>query len=770
MAVMKFNRVWKLIGALAIMTSFSSCNITRGLGESESLLVKSSVKLRGIKKIDESDKLKSDLQLAMLQTPNKKVLGLLPVRLWLYKSVEQKKETKFRWWIKTKVGEAPVLFDESLAERSERLMENYLFNYGFLDGQVSHSFSTKKKKTKLIFEILPGIAWTISSVKFDLQASSADSVVRMKTYYSLLKKGMRFDISKLKQERERIESDLRNKGFYYFNKEYVSFDLDSNSSSRSIDITVRILPPADRPGHQSYNINNIYIYTNYSSDILPEDQRLDSISHNEFTIYYQKKLMFKPRILEEAVFLRKGLLYSRTDYDKTLSRLAQLGAFKFTGIDFLPADSVGRTLNAYIYLSPAKRQGFGAEGQANVNNEGLLGTSISLNYRNRNLSKGADQLTVNADAGVQLQITRKDKVQLITSVANAGITYYVNRFLIPFRSKLFGKSINPKTRISLLYNFEQRFDFVDASFLYTLHNFSLTYGYEWNPSRFKRHLFNPIAVNTFLLPKTGQAFKQTLEKNPILRSSYQEQIILASNYTFIYFNQRGESDNRFMYLSLNGEIAGNIWYGGFRLRNLKSGQSSGFTIFGKDFSQYARIEGDLRNYYKLGKKAMIATRIYAGAGFSYGNSSIMPFTRQFYIGGPNSMRGFQIRSVGPGGYYDFADTLANSITFFNQTGDIKLEMNAELRFDIFKWFKGALFADVGNIWLLRNDPARPEGVFRFNRFWDQFAINTGAGVRMDFSYFVIRLDYGVPVRLPWLSGNPWTFTKGQFNLAIGYPF
>ena len=735
MAVLRNLLIHKWIALVVITTAISSCHLSRDLSDSESLLIKSSIKLKGIKKIDESDKLKSDLQLAMLQTPNKKVLGIFPVRLWLYKSVVQKKETKFRWWIKTKVGEAPVLFDKNLAERSEKLMENYLFNYGFLEGQVTHSFSTKKKKTKLIFEIQPGIPWTISSVKFDLQPNAADSVVRMKAYFSLLKKGMRFDISRLKQERERIESDLRNKGFYYFNKEYISFDLDSNGSERTIGITIKILPPADRPGHQSFNINNIYIYTNYSSDVLPEDQQLDSVIHNEFTIYYQKKLMFRPRILEEAVFLRKGQLYSRTDYDKTLSRLAQLGAFKFTGIDYLPADSNGRLLNAYVYLSPAKRQGFGAEGQANVNNEGLLGTSISLNYRNRNLSRGADQLTINTDAGVQLQITRKDKVQLITSVANAGITYYVNRFLIPFRSRLFGKNINPKTRISLLYNFEQRFDFVDASFLYTLHNFSLTYGYEWNPSRFKRHLFNPIAVNTFLLPKTGPAFKQTLENNPILRSSYQEQIILGSNYTFIYFNQRGESDNRFMYLSLNGEIAGNIWYAGFRLRNLKSGQNSGFTILNKDFSQYARFEGDLRNYYKLGKKAMIATRIYAGIGISYGNSRIMPFTRQFYIGGPNSMRGFQIRSVGPGGYQDIADTLANSITFFNQTGDIKLEMNAELRFDIFKWFKGALFADVGNIWLLRNDPARPEGAFRFNRFWDQFAINTGAGIRMDFSYF-----------------------------------
>jgi hypothetical protein len=368
-------------------------------------------------------------------------------------------------------------------------------------------------------------------------------------------------------------------------------------------------------------------------------------------------------------------------------------------------------------------------------------------------------------------------VKVITTEFSLGTAYYFNKFLIPFSRKLnlSLKDKAPKTKISVRYNFEDRYDFDTTNsraFFYTLHGFNASFGYEWNQNAFKRHIFNPINFTLFLLPKKGDAFTDRINKNPLLKNSYQEQIILGPSYTYFYTNQRSKTDNKYLYFRVNLEAAGNLLMAGYSLANLNKSKPLPYQIFGKDFSQYVRSEFDLRGYYQLTKHSSLAGRVFIGLAVPYGNSTSVPFVKQFSCGGPNSLRGFLVREVGPGSYTD--TTLSKTSSFFSQTGDVKLEGNVELRFDIFKWFKGALFTDVGNVWLIKRDASRPNANFDFERFVKEFAIDVGAGVRLDFNYFVVRVDYGIGIRNPTLlDSTKWYINKknpGRLQLAIGYPF
>lgn len=494
-------------------------------------------------------------------------------------------------------------------------------------------------------------------------------------------------------------------------------------------------------------------------------------------------------MLLDAIFLKKNELYSKEAEVKTINKLSQLGVFKFISVDYSkPKDREGNYLDCTIQLTPAKKQSWGATAELNVSNEGLFGTSGTLSYKNKNLTKRADQLLIDVSSGVQVRFdnTPKERVQVMSVTASASVTYYMNKFLIPFRKKLFSPNTNPKTRFNISYNFDYQFDFdtngKSLVFLYELHNFNASFGYEWNKGREQHHLLNPIAVDFFLLPKVGSAFVARLDSNPPLKSSFEEQVIIGPNYTFTYNNSKSASDWKYMKLRINLETAGNLIDGLFKAASNNSEHDSIYLIANRPFSQFSRAEVDWSNFIRMNNHSQFCIRTYAGVGIAYGNSFTLPFIKQFFVGGPNSLRGFQIREVGPGSYVP--DTLVfnprtgqqTNVGFFNQTGDIKLETNAEIRFDIYKWLKGAIFTDAGNVWTMKKD-AVPNGQFNFNTFWTQFAVDAGAGLRLDFNYFVIRFDYGFPLRDPrrifgerWQFDDGVAFKNGVLQIAIGYPF
>lgn len=781
--------IYSILLFLIVACALPSCKVAKNLPEGQTLLVKNKVVIENKKQLPVlvRDKVREDLSNIAAQKPNRKFLGILPFRMWLYYNATQKKKlTKFRQWLIDKVGEPPVVYDSISTAKSEQLMENYMFNFGYFHADIRDTTITKKRKSVVTYSVNTGPAWKIGKVTFPQSKFATDSLVNLTQKRTLLKTGDRWEAANLRLERERIEGVLRNNGFYYFNREYVTYNLDTTTTPQVVNIKVIVNQPSDTSQHQRYWLNNFYIITDYAVDVLADTLRRDTIIAGDSSEYHilSQRPVIRKNVLSDVIFLKRGMLYNRDSETRSLVRLSQLGIFRFISMDFYKAkDRIGNYLDCLIALTPAKRQEWGVSAEVNVSNEGLLGGLASISYKNKNISHRADQFVFDVSAGAQVKFGKKESVKRITTNVNASITYYLNRFLIPFRDKLFKRNTNPKTRLNIGYAFEDRFDFDTTGsvvFLYQLHNFNLSFGYEWNDNPMRRHLLNPFTITFYLLPKQGTEFLERLNRNPILKSSFEEQIIIGPNYTFIYDNQRGSADRKYMYFKTGIETAGNIIYAGFKMANTKSQQDSLYYIFKKPFSQYFRFEGDWRNYFKIRQHGMFAIRTFMGIGVPYGNSYALPFIKQFFVGGPNSLRGFLIREVGPGAYVDSSTYNPETgekknIGFFNQTGDIKLELNMELRFDIYKWFKGAFFIDAGNVWTLRKD-TRINGNFEFNRFWKEFAVNAGLGARLDFNFFVIRLDYGFPLRDPrkeesnrWLFEN-YQFRKGQFQLAIGYPF
>jgi outer membrane protein insertion porin family len=801
MLKIKVPGIMKIVAAAAIIFAMPACKVAKNLPEGQSLVTKNKFvyeKNADFKKA--GGKVKDDLKAISALKPNKRVFGFLPFKMWLYYSATRprpnekklgKAKNNFRVWMRDKVGEPPVIYNADAAIRSDRAMENYLFNNGFYYAQVTDTVIIKKKKAVVIYKVKSGDAWELEKVIYPPPTTLADSFVVALKARTKLKKGNRFSITDLKTERERIEIDLRSNGFYYFTREYVNFDLDTSTIPGKVNLKVKTLPPPDSTEFKQYYVDNVYIVSDYSSNRANDTTVLDTIRYKDLTIMARNHRIRK-QILADAVYFSKDSLYNAQDEQRTLRRMADLGVFKYVSIDFKRSPDKPRGLDCVILLTQTKKQVVSVSGEANVSNEGFFGVAATLSYKNRNLTKRADLLSIDLGSGIQIQFpkNKEQKVEIITTDASADIAYYLNKFLLPFKPKAFSRNNNPKTRFTAHYNFQNRFDFDtlgDRTFLYQLHNFSFGFGYDWTKSLAlrhieMRHLLNPINVSFYLLPKVGDEFTRRLSLNNTLKNSFQEQIIIGPTYSFEFSDRGGLDDKTYSYFRTNLETAGNVLFGIYTAAKAKKSAAAGtpsYTMFNRVFSQFVRMDFDFRNYFVFNSHSMFAIRTFAGAGIAYGNSQAMPFVRQYFVGGPNSLRGFLIREVGPGSYAD--TTVFNvetgkyegtqSTGFFNQTGDIKLELNAELRFDIFKWIKGALFADAGNVWLLRKDAARPGANFEFNRFWKEFAVDVGAGLRLDFNFFVIRLDYGFPIRDPRIAGNnKWKFDKGQFQLAIGYPF
>jgi len=753
--------------------------VNKSLPEGKTLMLRNKIIVKSIKEVSERDKLREDLTQIAMPKPNTRFLGMMPIRLWFYISASKGKETKFKWWIRTKVGEAPVLLDSTVIAKTEISMENYLWNFGYFENNVSFDVKEKRRRAVVTYNINAGKVWKIGTVRFPMGGTTSESITRVKMGNTLLKQGVRFDVTTLKAERERIEAELRNNGYFYFNKEYVTFDLDTNTASHTVDVRVKVHQPSDGADHKPFRINKVLVFTNYeqgSGSALA--QGFDTTSLHDF-LFIHKKELFKKRVLREAIFFREGELFTQEAYTRSLRRLNELGAFKFVSIEMQRSRRDSNSLNAMVYITPAKKQSFTAGGNINHNFEGLTGFGVNFGYRNRNLAKGADQLVIDAGINFQLNFSKNRSKAIKNNVLNTvdftvDATYYLNRLLVPFKTKIFANT-NPKTRLNAKYSYEIRRDFPSNYPLYNAHNIALTYGYEWSEKRFVRHFYNPSFVNFYFINKED-SFISFLAKRPALKRSYEEQIIWGSNYTFTFANQKSKYDKWYAFIRGNVEAAGNILMLGFMAANNGYSPTRTFNIFKRPVSQYVRFEFDVRNYFRINRHSSFAMRNYLGIGVPYGNSSQLPYIKQFFVGGLNSLRGFQIREIGPGGYKDSTINIENpganqASLFVDQTGDMKVELNMELRFDIYKWLKGATFIDAGNIWLVRDDASRPGGVFDFNKFWKQFGVNVGAGVRLDFNYFVIRLDYGIPIRDPRIEAdNKWTIRKGQFNLAIGYPF
>lgn len=732
---------------------------------------------------------KEEIQALPQQKPNRKTFGIYPIRLGFYNVANSKRENKFRWWLKNKVGEPPVVFDEDRMDRSVLGIKNYMFNKGFLPNEVEAKFKEKNQKVIVTYSVIPDNRFFIGEIVFPNPDNLLYRTILLTEKESLLKKGNPFDINVMDLERKRISDFLRNAGYYYFNKEYLAFDLDSNQTDRTIKIIMTVNEPKNPLEHIKYDIGNIYVYPDYLIDGSSTQLELDTITEGEYHFIYHE-LKFKPKVLINGIHFSKGERFKLDDYRNTIRKFGNFETFKFIDIEIRDMTEIkfGKPeLDVHIYLTPAKKQSISIDVELNQSfqnntnftaaqrNQAFTGTALSFTYRNKNLSKGADILEFKVSTSVEFQFVR-DLPPLNNADFIAETNYYLNRFLVPFKLKNVAKSSNVRTRFSFRYNFGRRIPF------YSLHSNTFTFGYEWNETNFKRHIYNPIYINLLLIPQKEPLFEERLENIPSLARSFEEIIVVGSNYTYLHSNKQGDKDRKFFLFRGEVRTSGNLTHALSLLGNIGNDNTKPYTIGNVPYSQFVRLETDFSYHFQFAPHASLVSRINTGGIFSYGNVDFAPFFQQFFAGGPNSIRGFRLRALGPGTYADI-ENLDNPRFFFDQAGDIKIELNTELRFDIYKWFKGAVFADAGNIWLLRDDVDRPGGQFKAD-FMRAFALSAGFGLRLDFNYFVIRTDLAMPIRDPRFIGtnNEWAIRNFSLfdrdwrrqnlilNLAIGYPF
>ncbi|WP_395050720.1 BamA/TamA family outer membrane protein [Flavobacterium sp.] len=762
------TRYIKYFIVLSLFFTFG-CSNTKYLPEGDLLYTGSSVSVKdSILKKKDRKALEQESKNLLVPKPNKKILGLR-AKLWIYNMAGQPKKAKgIRYWLRNKVGEAPVLFSKVDLNYNVAVLRNFTENRGYFKTRVSADSTAKHKRATAEYTIWPKRQYKIKEVQFPVDSSALGKSIARTSRRTLLKAGNPYDLDIIKLERERIDARLKEKGYYYFNPDYILAQVDSTKGDHEVNIKLKIKDETPDKATIAYKINKIIVYPNFS--ILKDSityKNEDIVQYKDFTII-DSAHTFKPRIFDRTLYFKKGDLYNRKNHNLSLNRFVNLGTFSFVKNEFKVSDSIKNTLDAYYYLTLLPKKFIRVEVLGKTNSASYTGTEIKVNWNNRNVFRGAELLTISVFGGADFQLSGENKGHNIFKLGTeASLTW--PRFITPF--KIEGSSeFVPKTKATVRYEYQNR------TLLYALNSFKTSFGYIWKDDIRKEHQLNIVDV-TYVSPNNVSAeYREDVLADPSLGKVIEKQLIFGSTYSYTFTNTMLKRRKNTFYFNGEVDLAGNVT-GLITGANIKKGDT--IKIFDVPFSQYIKVKADFRHYLKLGKESELASRIIVGAGFAYGNSSTLPTTKQFVVGGTNSIRAFRARSLGPGSYQ--APLTSNSY-LPDQSADLKLEFNTEYRAKIYDLMKGALFVDAGNIWLLNADPNKP-GAEISKDFMKQIAVGVGAGLRFDFSFLILRTDLAFPLRKPYLpEGQRWVldaidFGSGSWrkenlilNIAIGYPF
>ncbi|WP_241237882.1 BamA/TamA family outer membrane protein [Pseudoflavitalea rhizosphaerae] len=762
------NRTFiQALAIVTLVTGMASCSNTKYLPAGESLYLGATVKVDGPTVSRKERKvLTTDLEALTRPRPNRKMLGMR-IRLLAYNLAgNPKKETGLRGKLKYKFGEAPVVLSSVSMTRNAEILANTLDNRGYFRSTVTADTIVKRRKARMIYTVNAAPQYTINKVAFEVDSSSfIGSSILSTVPTTLLQPGRPFNLEMIKDERTRIDGVLKENGFYFFSPDFLLIDADSTIGDHKVNLFVMLKQATPKNAKELYTIKDIYLYSNYRLNVAGDDtSKKNAVFYNGFYVYDRQK-KYKPKLFLQSMQFDQGDVYNRTDHNLSLNRLVTMGVFKFVKNRFEVADGPFSQLNAFYYLTPYPKKSLRLEVTGTTKSNNLAGGQLTLAWRNRNTFRAGELFTVSASGGAEVQYSAAQKGY---NVYRAGLEASMSfpRFLIPFVQINKKGGFVPKTTVTLAY------DILNKQKLYTMNSFRASYGYSWKESLKKEHTFNPIAVNYVQPVSVSNEYAAAADTNANLKKVIEKQFILGSNYNWTY-NGLAEGRNiDALYFSgtvdLGGNLAGLIKGGG--------NPSNPSKIFGKEFSQYLKAEGDFRVYRRAGDNSTWANRIILGVGYPYGNSRELPYVKQFFIGGNNSLRAFRTRALGPGTY------IGNDSLIADQSGDIKLELNTEFRTKIYSIFHAAAFIDAGNIWLYRDNPNKP-GAAISKDWFKELAVGAGIGLRVDVSILILRLDVAFPLRKPWYPEKErWVIDQIQFgsaawrrenliyNIAIGYPF
>jgi len=722
-------------------------------------------------KVKDQKNLQAELTALIRPKPNSSFLGLRPA-LYLW-SISKPHKKGLNHLLHDKWGEPPVLFNVSDLGRNTSIQANRLQNGGYFLATSKADTSGKNRMVKVVYTDVTGPGYTINQVLYpDIDPKDTlANAINHTAGESLLHKGDLYNLETIKAERSRIDQVLKTEGFFYFSPDFLLAQTDSSIGGHRVNMDVVIKDATPDKANVPYRIKNSFVYPNYT---LAND---DALRKDTGTAYIHGFRFIDPEktirwgVLEKSIFLKQGDLYNRDDHNITLSRLVNLGLFKFVKANYVDADTGknNRLLNGTYYLTPFQKYSLRTEITGSSKSNNYEGGILKFTLRDRNFNRTANLLALSAYAGFEAQVSGARAGAGSSVLYGASADLYIPRFVTPFNLETTNAFV-PKTRFSLAYNYVHR------GGLYSLNSGTFLYGYQWKESARKQHELYPVSV-TYVRPSGIQRyFDSILRANPVLARSFEAQFFIGSTYSFIYSNQLETTLKNTYYFNANVDLSGN-------LIGALQGHSDTLhehRIFATPYAQYAKIELDTRDYLKLSSGVTWANRLDLGFSYTHGNSTSLPYVKAFFSGGSNSIRAFRARSLGPGSYYP--NTRLTNNVLADQPGDIKLEANSELRTNLFSVVKGALFVDAGNVWLQNKDRQKPGAEFTPG-FMKDIAVGTGLGVRVDVSFFVLRLDVAFPLRIPYLpDGKRWVvdkidFTSGTwlkdnlvYNIAIGYPF
>lgn len=845
----KSLRIFILLGI--VTATLCSCNVTKYLAEEEELLVRNEIKFAEEAVIEEKKELRYELTTLYRQRPNDKWLFFFRVPAWTYIRLENSTpdttsensvERSLRKLFRKRVAEPPAIYNATLAQNTADNMINFLRNRGYFDAKVEYfkdnSFSidvrdgmyfdpendqellgVPEKKVSVTYLVEPNERYYIDSVSFFSTDTAVNQILQEISNASFLKKEEPLDGRLYDKEVVRITSYLKNNGYALFTPNYVA-PLEADTFGHRANVVVEVLPPGKDKEHKRFTFGDVFVAPNYNP-ILTDNQLEDSIVKNiRFVREKGDKFWIKPSALNNTIEITPGEIYSQEKLDLTNRQLTKLGVFRFVNLrqrdnNLALSDSIDFDIN----LSPRKKFEFGWDvglnsTERNLANSrlNLFGITGGLSLLNRNLFRGAESLATNGSVGLELNF---DPVGGVSSLINTfdgrfQIDLYVPRFvdyLNFYRGMSKLKIIRPSfveslenaspTRFSLGYNYLALANF------YSYHLLNAGFGFDLQKPK-HRYIINNFAVD-LLLPTTDSVFNVLLDQNQFLKNSFGTQLFTGfffRDFNYIFnskVNRYGES----YYFQCRTELSGLEVFGVNKLYNAFAGKDTPFEIFPDvEYAQYAKAEIDFRHYRSFSPQTGLAIRLNVGLARPFGFSTDVPYVKQFFVGGPQSIRAWGARGIGPGSYRDENQEQLNRLSYY-QTGDFKFEVNAEYRFYLFKFLslkgEGALFVDAGNVWVIKEDPGRPgaqlqwkpkigaDGTEIGDNFFNEFAIGTGFGLRFDFEYFLLRLDLGYPIKNPYLrplgtdpdgSMTYWSFTNINelsgsainYNLGVNYPF
>ena len=700
--------------------------------------------------------------------PNETILGMRPV-VTIYGAMGSPKRKKgLRSIIKKRFGKPPVIFKDKDVEETRKIIDNRLFNLGYFNRKVIARLEVNKKAVFATYEIDLNKPFILNKIILNVDSTTLGrSIVEAKNQ-SLLSKGDQYDLDQLKQERERINLVIKNKGFYHFNSQFILFKADTTAGNHKINLTLVLKNDLPSNSRVSYRLDSVSVFPNYRIENDSTIRKSEVLSLKGVS-FQDPSNKFRASIFDPLIKTRSGELYQLSNHNLTLKRLSELNAFKFINLRFQSdQDSL---LNTLIYLTPLTAQSIKLEAEAASKSNNFVGPGLSLELRNRNRWGGAEVFRTSIFGGFETQINGKGRpVNSFEFGLKLGVT--IPKLISPVDFNISPESEIPKTNGNLGFSVLERANF------YRLNKTDATFGYEWHSNKRTFHRLNLIDLSYIFLNKTTVEFENLLNSNPSLAQSFQNQFNIGGNYSLTLSNQVTQNDQNYYYFNAKLDLSGNLTdlvNGVFTDKNADGKRE----LFGQSYAQYVRSDVDFRYFFNFNDKHTIASRLILGVGIPYGNSEQLPYIKQFFIGGSNSIRAFPARGIGPGSYQSQND----STLFIDQSGDIKLEANLEYRAKIYGVFKGAIFLDAGNVWLLNEDINRPGGHFRMDQIYQQLGVGTGAGLRLDFSYFVLRFDWAFPIKKPFIvENNGWVIDDINFksrswrrdnlilNVALGYSF